>query len=373
MARAFRVGFDARLLGATGIGRYIEGLLPELVRQGPDFNWVVFGRSATAEHIQERCPGARFVRSDAAVYRVAEQVWLPWAFRRAHLDLLHAPHYNLPLLYRGRAIVTIHDLIPLAYPDIHSGWLPRQYNRVLIRAAVRQADAIITPSQSTAEDLKRRLRPRCPVYSIPEGVAPHWFVNGETPPDLPKVQALGVVSPYFLYVGQWKPYRNIPLALRALVGVRRRVPAAELVVAGRRDPRYPEIPALADHLGLGDAVKFVGAVPDDMLRALYRHAAALVVPSYQEGFGLPVLEAMASGTPVICSDIPALRETAGGAAALCAPDDEAGFVRELVRALDPSERARRALAGRRQAAAFSWPAAAHRTLEVYRHVLGSAA
>jgi glycosyltransferase involved in cell wall biosynthesis len=370
-ARA-RIGFDARMLGATGLGRYIEGLLPELVRQGQELEWVVFARAASVPELGDAASGARLVRSDAAHYRLAEQTQLLASILGARLDLLHVPHYNAPMLYRGPLVVTIHDLIPVAYPQIHSGWLPRAYNRLLIQAAARRAAAIITPSQATAADVQRRLHPRGPIIPIPEGVAPRWFANGLVPDDASTLARLSLPGAFFLYVGQWKPYRNIVTAIRALSQVRRQAPNAQLAIAGRVDPRYPEIPGLVAQLGLTHAVRFLGVVPDDTLQVLYRNTAALVLPSRQEGFGLPVLEAMAGGAPVVCSDIPALRETGGDVAVRCPPDDEAAFAAAMLRTLDPVERARRAAAGRRHAAAFTWSLAAARTLQVYRDALAAA-
>ncbi len=369
MTVAARVGFDARMLGAGGIGRYIEGLLPELVTQAPAFDWVVFARRSDLEQIKALAPAARMGAVDGTYYRLGEQASLWWHYRSARLDLLHAPHYNQPLGYRGRTIVTIHDLIPMEFPALHSGWLPRAYHRLLIRAAVGRARAIITPSRASAEAVQRRLHPRCRVVPIREGVAPRWFARGPAPGDQAVPRALGIAAPYFLYVGQWQVHRDVSTAIRALARARTQAPTAQLVLAGRRDPRRPEIPQLIEKLQLNEAVKMLGPVSDESLAALYRNAAAVVVPSLQEGFGLPVLEAMASGAPVICSDIPVLRETAGDAAIRCTPQDEADFGQAMLRTLDPGERARLVAAGSRQAAAFRWSTAASETLTVYRDVL----
>jgi glycosyltransferase involved in cell wall biosynthesis len=372
MTAAARVGFDARMLGAGGIGRYIEGLLPELVTQAPGFDWVVFAQRRRVEQIRALTPSARLMICDAPYYRLREQTQLWWAYRRARLDLLHVPHYNRPLGYRGRTVVTVHDLIPLEFPAIHSDWRGRAYHRLLIRAAVRRAAAIITPARTTADAVIQRLGPACPVVPIPEGVAPRWFANGPAPQDRVTLQELALAAPYFLYVGQWRVHRDLPTALRALRLVRLQVPSARLVVAGDCDPRRPEIPALADELGTG-AVRFLGAVPDAVLATLYRSAAAVLMPSLQEGFGLPLLEGMASGAPAICSDIPVLRETVGDVALRCPPGDEASFATAMVRVLDPQERVRWVTAGPRHAATFRWPAAAAQTLAVYRGVLEGAA
>ncbi len=364
-----RLGVDARMLSATGIGRYLEGLLPELVGQAPGFEWVVFARRCDLEQIRALAPAAQPRVVDVAYYRLGEQTNLWWHYRNARLDLLHAPHYNQPLTYRGRTVLTIHDLIPLEFPAIHSGWLPRAYHRRLIGAAVARARAIITPSRASAAALQHRLRPRCPVVPIAEGVSARWFASNPAPEDPAALQALGVAAPYFLYVGQWQVHRNVPTVIRALARVRVQAPSVQLVLAGRPDPRRAELPRLVEELQLDESVRFLGAVTDPTLALLYRNAAAVLLPSLQEGFGLPVLEAMASGAPVICSDIPVLRETAGDAAIRCSPLDAASFADAMLRILDPGVRARQVALGKRHAAAFQWAAAASETLAVYREAL----
>jgi glycosyltransferase involved in cell wall biosynthesis len=292
----------------------------------------------------------------------AEHWVIPWLLRRWPEALVHVPHYAVPLgLLRRSAplVVTLLDFAPLRLP---TAWSPLQrwIYRTWHRWVLAQADAILLISQATREDLFRFFgAPRGRVAVIPGAADPCFFPR----PPQEVTEALshyGIRPPYALWVGVNKPSKNIDRLLEAWARVRERLPdsSATLILAGPRDPRYP--------LRLRPGARDLGMVPEEDLPALYTGARLFVFPSLWEGFGLPVLEAMACGVPVACSDIPALREVAGEAAMFFDPQDVEGMVRVLEvawqRAEDPVWRA----AARARAGQFSWQETARRTLEVYR-------
>jgi len=363
-----KIGFDARLISSLGIGRYISGLLPPLA-EILDHRLVVIARRTEIALVRALTEGrCSLITSDAAPYRLAEQAVFPITLLLAQLQLVHFPHYNAPLLYPRRFVTTIHDLFSFRFPDIHASVLPRAVNRILIASAVRRAAAVITPSNATALEIAtrfpsaaKRLRP------IAEGADERFTAARNPAAEAAWQRYFGIRSPYLLYLGQWKAYKNVPLLIEAFAQVIALRPEAQLVIAGS-DPRHEEIPAAAAQLPAG-AVVLPGRLPDDAVPDLYRAAAAVVVPSLAEGFGLPVLEAMACGVPVVCSDIPVLRELAEGVAIFCDPSSAASFAAAMTAALDRitiDERVQRGLA---RAGAYRWRKAAEETVAIYEWVL----
>jgi alpha-1,3-rhamnosyl/mannosyltransferase len=207
------------------------------------------------------------------------------------------------------------------------------------------------------------------VLSIPEA-ADDRFSSPRNPEGEAAWQVrLGIRPPYLFYLGQWKAYKNLPLLLEAYAQVRRTHPNTQLVIAGD-DPRHPEVRQQAAGLPEGSVV-LPGRVPESAVPDLYRGAAMVVLPSRAEGFGLPVIEAMACGVPVICSDLPVLREIADGVAVFCDPNDPAAFAAAVVAMLEaPGDRSRRQL-GVERARTFTWERAARQTIEAYEMALGA--
>jgi glycosyltransferase involved in cell wall biosynthesis len=363
-----RIGFDARLISSLGIGRYISGLLPPLAEILGD-RLVVFSRRAELALVRALTEGkGKLVVSDAAPYRLAEQSASLLTFLQAGTQLMHFPHYNLPLAYPRRFVVTIHDLFSFRFPEIHSGALPRLTNQVLLTNATRRAAAIITPSRATAEDVGHRFPSvAARVTSIAEAAGERFTAVRNPAAEAAWQRYFGITPPYFLYLGQWKAYKNVPLLIEAFARVVTQRPGVQLVIAGH-DPRHPEIAAavsrFADH-----SLVLPGHLPDDAVSDLYRAAAAVVLPSKAEGFGLPVLEAMSCGVPVVCSDIPVLRELADGVAIFCDPSSAGSFAAGMIAALNGTPADGRVQRGVERARLFSWRKAAEETVRIYDRVL----
>ena len=297
-----------------------------------------------------------------------DQGAVPRAAARAGVDLVHSLASTAPALGRFRRVVTVHDLNYLVHPDTHFG-VRSLGMRALVPLAVRRTHRVIVPSPSTRRDLVERLgADGSRIDVVAEGVG-----QPERPAarlSEPLARSLGPGErPLILSVSAKRPHKN----LLRLIGALALLPAEPrplLVLPGYPTPHESELRAEADRLGLEDDVLFLDWVSADDLEALHSRAACVVFPSLYEGFGLPVLEAMARGVPVATSGRASLAEVAGDAALLFDPEDERSIAAAMQRLLDDRELADRLRrAGREQAARFSWEAAAEGTVASYRRTL----
>jgi alpha-1,3-rhamnosyl/mannosyltransferase len=282
------------------------------------------------------------------------------------LDLFHSPYYIKPYLLPCPSVVTIYDLIPRLYPKYISPWA-RVIFEMAIHLAIVTSRLVISVSQSAKEDLVRLLGvPPSKVWVTPLGVDSQFCpVNEKAIFNLR--QRHDLPEGYILYLGINKPHKNLGRLVEAFAEVKTE---QKLVLAGKEDPRYGEVHEVVKQLGLQDRVVFLGQVSEDDLPALYSGATLFVFPSLYEGFGLPLLEAMACGVPVVCSSTSSLPEIAGRAAIMVDPLDLSQWARALERVLgDSNLRASMREEGLKQAALFSWEKTAKGTLAVYRQVL----
>jgi glycosyltransferase involved in cell wall biosynthesis len=287
--------------------------------------------------------------------RLAWTQWqLPQIYREQRADLIFSPIPEAPLFSKCRSIVTIHDLIPLRFPQWFSKG-QKFYCRYYIQQVLQQADHVLCNSQTTAIDVQQFFHISPAKLTITPLACNHdQFRFLALPP-----------SNYFLYLGRSNPHKNVGRLIRAFA----QLPQSEdyeLWIAGSSDRRYtPDLVQLAASLGVGDRVKFLNYVPDAELPEMINRSIALVFPSLWEGFGLPILEAMACGTPVITSNLSALKEVAGEAALLVDPyqvKDIAGAMREII--TDPSLRSHLRRLGLARAAQFTWQQTAAATQAV---------
>ena len=358
-----------------GIGRYVrnltEALVPQLARGEV---LALVGHPDQAAHFAARTgTNVQFVSCGASPFGLPQQWRVPQVLRQQGVArsaaLYHSPYYLMPYRPGLPTVLTCYDLIPLHFPAYVS---PRA--RLLFRTtmglALRTAREVVAISEASRRDLLASF-PVAPdrVTTTPLAPAPHFQPQSEA-----AIGALrgryGLPADFLLYLGINKPHKNLVTLLHAYA----RLPgtAAPLVIAGAWDERYPETKTTVQVLGLGERVRFLGPVPEPDLPALYAAALAFVFPSRYEGFGLPVLEAMACGTPVACSNVSSLPEVAGDAALFFDPDDVPAIAQTIQRLLD--EKALRAdLRGRglAQAARFTWERTAAATLAVYRKLLHS--
>jgi glycosyltransferase involved in cell wall biosynthesis len=377
--RKRRIAVDARWVfrELSGIGRYTLELLRQLGELGEGFEFVVLVRDAERQAYVER-ESALAGRSNFDFAEWPEGPFSPWGqwaaagrLRRLGIDVYHSTNFMVPLPafprrkpHAVRCVCNVHDLIPLVHPEFTPRALKTRFfpaYRALMHEIARRADVVATGSESAKADIVRMLGfPAERIAVAADGVAERYVPGGEKP------SARGG-RPTVLYVGRSDPYKNLAGLVDAFARLTGELGVeARLRIVGSPDARYPEAGEAARALGVSDRVEWSGYLDDAGLVKAYQEADALALLSRYEGFGLPVAEAMACGTPVVCSNAASLPEVAGAAAWLVEPDDAAGAARALARILtDPATAARMRAAGLEQAARFSWRTAARAMLDVY--------
>lgn len=371
-----RIGIDARAYDWTGIGRYVRNLLREVTARAAVDRGVEFFVFVPARHAAEvaRLPHATPVPVRPSYYSLYEQTGLLAQLLRTKVDVVHFVNFNAPILYCRPFIVTIHDLTRFSFPgQKHRRWLHQWAYEAVFRSAVNGARHIITVSEATRAALYTRFpqaRPKTTV--IYEGIEDQFrfrYSAEAEVADQAVLERLGVRLPYLLYVGLWMRHKNLPALIRAFRLVRDRGFSGTLVVTGEGRPWDENVRALGVAQGVDTRVVLPGRVSDADLAVLYRHTATFVFPSLSEGFGLPPLEAMASGVPVVVTRTGSLLEILGDAAHYARsarPEDLAEAVHRVLHDKDVREGLVRAAASR--SARFSWRTCGAQTYALYQQV-----
>ena len=375
-----KIAIDARWIfpELSGIGLYTQELIRALAQLDQQNEYVLlFQQPETQRRVVaytglKDTPNFRTELVPFGIFSLANQIRLPGLLRRWGADVFHSPNYMIPFHAfprrerHTRCVVTIHDLIPLLFPE----WTPRAKKtkllpvfRRLIQAVAARADAILTVSKASRCDILR-------VFPIPENrahkvvVVPNGVASEYRPSTVPRTPC---DKKTILYVGRFDPYKNVVGLLAAVELLRREMPGAvRLVIAGSPDPRYPEATNFARQHGLEADIEWRGYISGQQLVEAYQQADVFVLPSRYEGFGLTVLEAMACGTPVVCSNVSSLPEVAGDAALLVAPDAAADMAQAIRRIMaEPGLAAVLRAKGLQRAAGFSWRHTAELTLRAY--------
>jgi glycosyltransferase involved in cell wall biosynthesis len=358
-----------------GMETYARELIPELVAAAPEHRFTAFvGRAAAdAAGPWRDLTGSVLVPIDArdrVQWVRGEQLLLPPLARRAGVELLHSFASTAPGWGPFRRVVTIHDLIYRTLPEAHPG-VRALGMRVLVPLAARRSDRVIVDSRATAQDVRTHLRvPERRIDVVELGVGATRSAAPLPGPELRERLDAGE-RPILLTVSAKLAHKN----LARLIGALASVPAGErplLVLPGYATPYEAELRAHAASLGAEDDVRFLGWVSSEELEGLYGAAAGFVFPTLAEGFGLPVLEAMARGVAVACSDIPVLREVAGDDALFFDPRSEPAIAAAIGRLLHDGALAERLrAAGPARAARFSWRRTATATLASYARAAAS--
>lgn len=353
-----------------GVGVYIYNLVTHLLAldRVNDYYLIRTGRGELDIYRGGRAKNVFLAPVQTTLWRCALDLPYRRLVKELDLDLLHYPNQFGGAFppRRARIIATVHDLTPLSLPQTHP-WRRVAAFRLMARRSLARCDRVIVHSQAVARDLiRRRLGPPEAIDVVPLAARP-----------LPLTATTGfdrrypVGRNFILTVGVLEPRKNHLVLLRALHHLRQRGEPMELVIVGRSGWRLGDPLARPEFSGLRGAVRIFADVQDADLAEFYRRAALFVYPSRYEGFGLPVIEAMAHGVPVVASDTGAIPEVAGDAALLAAPDDVVGLVAQISRLIRDRELASRlAAAGRAQAARFSWRRSAQMTLETYYRACG---
>ena len=369
MKNSGKIGIDIRLWSHPGIGRYLRELVGAMGnrRNFEDFHFL--GYQKDLELLRMKKAGVSCQKVTSGIYSVAEQ-W-EMARRAESLPLLHVPHFNIPVCRQGKLVVTVHDLIYLHDAAASKSRWGKPYVEFLFREIQKKASAILAVSEYTKADLLNRF----PKISSEKVYVTHEAASSFFQPglDAAALEAAGkkyhLEKPFVLFVGSLKEHKNIPLLIEAVKQFRTEKKIdADLVIVGRRDMKNEGLWRRIQENRV--FVRYLGELTDADLATLYQLARVFVLPSLREGFGLPALEAMASGVPVIVSNRASLPEIAGNAGLVFDPER----VDELTALLynvfsDGALRERLSIAGIARAKEFSWEETAQKTLAVYQKVL----
>lgn len=371
-----RIGIDTTAMPdhPVGAGTYILHLTRALAALDEAFELMVFAHRRSLPLLDLQ-PDNRAqvveVPDYGRAYRLAwEQTGLPRLAGQQRLDLLHSPHYTMPLASPCPVVVTFHDMTFFLFPELHTP-IKRLFFPRAIRASARRARALIADSESTRRDAMRLLGiPPARIHSVPLGVS-EAFRRVTDQEQLRQLQArYDLPHPFLLYVGVIEPRKNVDLLLRAFQDLVQRGLPHHLVLAGRFGWMVDEVRRMLEEPALQERVHFLGYVPRQDLPGLFTLASAFVYPSTYEGFGIPVLEAQACGVPVVTTTASSLPEVAGDCALLVPPNNQEALAEALSRLLaDPDLQARLARCGPAHAAQFTWERTARETFTVYCHAL----
>lgn len=375
-----RIGIDARFYGpqTKGLGRYSEKLIQYLQEQDHQNEYIIFLRKEAWDIFQPKNSNFKKVLADFRWYSWQEQLKMPGLIKKQRLDLMHFPHFNVPFLYRGKFVVTIHDLILTHFPTQRAStlspfvyWLKHLAYRAVIHRAVKKAAKIITISQYS----KKRIIAN---FGVPqEKIAVTYEATSDFKPTPAKINEedfflkYKIKKPYLLYVGNAYPHKNLERLVSVFKAlIKGRGPDLNLVFVGKRDYFYTRLQDKVNELKLDQKVYFLGYVEDEELKFLYQQARLYVFPSLAEGFGLPPLEAMAQGLPVVSSRSSCLPEILGEAAYYFDPENENKMAEAIIKmATDENLRINHKAKGVIQVKKYAWPVLAQATLQIYQSAI----
>lgn len=387
--KKFRIGIDARFYGplGKGLGRYTQEIVDQVTSLDKENEYVIFLGHNNFDEYTSNNPRVTKVLADIPWYGFAEQIKMPRLISKQKLDLMHFPHFNVPIFCPVPFVVTIHDLILTKFPTVGTTTLgPLIYffknlgYRLGINVAIRRSKKIIAVSNYTKKDIIEQFGVASEkIKMIYEGVASlHQAVDSRFTAKLNVKEILSgycILEPYLLYVGNAYPHKNLESLIQVYIQLRQVHPYLKLVLVGREDYFYHRLKQFAQDVGGDEAsIIFPGYVPDRDLQTLFERAAVYIFPSKYEGFGLPPLEAMSRGCAVISSNATCLPEILGEAAHYFNPYDQESMYRAINDVLsNPDVKALLVAKGKEHSKIYSWTKAAEETLKVYNSIIKNAA
>ncbi|HJS57717.1 MAG TPA: glycosyltransferase family 1 protein [Vicinamibacteria bacterium] len=370
-----RIAIDARKWRDYGIGTYVRNLVRHLARLDHETTYFLFCERQDAAVLRDLAANFVPVVDDSPGYGLKEHLSIPLKLRRLGAELFHTPHYVLPLLCPTRAVVTIHDCIHLLFPQYLPNRAALRYAEFMMRSAIRRSALVLTVSEASRADILRFF-PETEaerVQVVPNAIDPAIL---DDPGDEERERVrerYQIRGRFVLYAGNIKPHKNLDRLISAFALLRQEgFDDLKLIIIGDEVSRHGSLRRTADAAGLRQEVRFFGFVPDRTLACLYRMASVFAFPSLYEGFGLPPLEAMACGAPVVTSRLSSLPEVVDDAALLVDPYSIEDIARGLTRVLTDDElRAQLVARGQTREQDFSWEKSVEKIHATYLKVLGA--
>jgi len=372
-----RIGIDARFFGlmGKGLGRYTQKLIEHLETIDTENQYVVFLRKENFDEYQPYNKNFTKVLADHRWYSFSEQFLFPRLLKKYKFDLMHFPHFNVPLLYRRKFVLTIHDLILIHFPTLRATklnplwyWVKYVGYKWTISSAISRARNIIAVSEFTKNDIIGRYPQSQEKINVThEACDDLCRISNTTPHHI--LEKYGIIKPYLLYVGNAYPHKNLERLVDAFELVSAAFPEMQLALVGKEDFFYTRLKEHVLKKNISN-VHFLGFVPDQDLDVLYRFAQTYVFPSLYEGFGLPPLEAMAKGAVVVSSEHPCMQEILGDAAWYVDAHSAKNFADGIMKVLeDKNLRLSLIEKGYQQTRKYSWEKMASETLVIYKKSL----
>ena len=357
--------------GGSGIARYTEEISHAVLDADSENEYVLFFRNENQAKPYQKY-FAKKVIADIPHYSFAEQFRFPRILQKEKLDVVHFPHFNVPIFYNKPFVVTIHDLTHTRFPGRRkSHFFHRLAYNAVLAAAIKKSVKIIAVSQSTKKEILEYFGVEPSKLTVVyEGVNQNYQLLDKERAVAEVNNRFKISKPYILYVGVMRRYKNLPNLAKAFDMLKDEGVDAELVMVGEDDPFYPEIKQSIQASKHSKEIRLLGRVSDEDLNYLYNACSLYVQPSLAEGFGLTTLEAASCGVPIAASDIPTLREVLGQAAEYFDPSNVENMADVIINILHDEARGEElANLGLKRASQFSWKKAAEETINIYKEAL----
>lgn len=360
-----KIAIDIRMINNTGIGRYINNLVKNF--QSVEQNVINYCLISQESIDITTDLASKIVNIKSSIFSIREQVEFLRVIEKQKPDIIHCPQFNIPLFSRVPIIVTIHDLAYDLFPEEFPNLLARLYYDIMMRLAINKSKKIIVPSESTKRDLiNKYLVNESKINVIYHGIEDSFYSTSAKKESLEKFKIKGS---YILYVGMNRPRKNLKALIEAFHKVQYKT-NLNLVICGNEDNRFYDIKKDISNRGLTNKVIFTGYVSDDELNQLYVQSEFFIFPSLYEGFGFPVLEAMAKGIPVACSNNSSLPEIVGDAAVLFDPHNIDNIAESILKITNNAElQLKLRYLGPKQASKFTWKDSVLSHVEIYNDIL----
>jgi glycosyltransferase involved in cell wall biosynthesis len=367
-----RIAIDARKLHDYGVGTYVRNLLRHLARLDSESEYLILCTGEDDSLAFELGPNFRLIPTAVRAESAGDQFVVPRLLKHAGADVYHTPYAVLPVVTVCPSVVTIHDCVNLTFPQYAPNRASHLAARLRMWSAAHRSSRILTVSESSKRDILKFFRVPEAKVSVIANAIDRRYGSPPTPDEVQRVrERFQLYGEFLLYAGNIRPHKNLERLIDAFHQLRdsARFEHLRLLIIGDEISKYPTLRRAVHRYKLHKHVRFFGFVPESTLAVLYRLATAFVFPSLYEGFGLPPLEAMASGTPVVTSNVSSLPEVVGDAAVLIDPYDAAAIA-QGVRDVLTDEALRETLVARglERAKAFSWETSVKRVREIYGEV-----